>query len=346
MFPADGDPIEVARHRGRRRGRPDRRRRQLPGRLPGRHRRRASASSARPRSAAPIAASVVETKGTQEYVLEREGFLKRLGVGVRRRGSGRGRRRALPRVTWRHRDAQSQHEADLTDSGTFRWVKVLSMSSRDSHGSERRPVGRMKLAVLAVAAVVLSGCSPDADSDLERLALPVAGSDRIAVHLGALARRLDRRAGDLPAGLRPDRLRDDPLPPPQRRRGPGRRSATTCRSRRCTRSRRSSSSRCSSSTRSRRRTTILEQRRQPRPHRRGRRQQVAVGASTTSTKSAAGGEDVFDVGTPEEPDRAVAAGRRVGALRPQVARRHPLVLDPGVLLQDGRRPGQGQLAST
>ncbi|MCW2831019.1 MAG: cytochrome [Aeromicrobium sp.] len=36
----------------------------------------------------------------------------------------------------------------------------------------------MKLAVLAVALLVLSGCSPDADSDLERLALPVQASDR------------------------------------------------------------------------------------------------------------------------------------------------------------------------
>lgn len=36
----------------------------------------------------------------------------------------------------------------------------------------------MKLAVLAVAALALSGCSPVDDSDLKRLALPVAGSDR------------------------------------------------------------------------------------------------------------------------------------------------------------------------
>lgn len=33
-------------------------------------------------------------------------------------------------------------------------------------------------AVLAVAVMTLSGCSPEADSDLQRLALPVAGSDR------------------------------------------------------------------------------------------------------------------------------------------------------------------------
>jgi cytochrome c oxidase subunit 2 len=39
-------------------------------------------------------------------------------------------------------------------------------------------VGRLKLAVLALAAVVLSGCSPVDDSDIKRLALPVAGSDR------------------------------------------------------------------------------------------------------------------------------------------------------------------------
>lgn len=36
----------------------------------------------------------------------------------------------------------------------------------------------MKLAVLLVAAVVLSGCSPDGDSDLERLALPIGSTDR------------------------------------------------------------------------------------------------------------------------------------------------------------------------
>lgn len=39
-------------------------------------------------------------------------------------------------------------------------------------------MGRLKLAVLALAAVVLSGCSPVDDSDIKRLALPVAGSDR------------------------------------------------------------------------------------------------------------------------------------------------------------------------
>jgi cytochrome c oxidase subunit 2 len=36
----------------------------------------------------------------------------------------------------------------------------------------------MKLAVLFFAAVVLSGCSPDANSDLARLALPVGSTDR------------------------------------------------------------------------------------------------------------------------------------------------------------------------
>ena len=36
----------------------------------------------------------------------------------------------------------------------------------------------MKLAMFAVAVVVLSGCSPVDDHDLKRLALPVAGSDR------------------------------------------------------------------------------------------------------------------------------------------------------------------------
>ncbi|KAA1378641.1 aa3-type cytochrome oxidase subunit II [Aeromicrobium fastidiosum] len=36
----------------------------------------------------------------------------------------------------------------------------------------------MKLAVLFVAALALSGCAPDADSDLARLALPVGSTDR------------------------------------------------------------------------------------------------------------------------------------------------------------------------
>lgn len=36
----------------------------------------------------------------------------------------------------------------------------------------------MKWAVLLVAAVVLSGCSPDADNDLQRLGLPIGSTDR------------------------------------------------------------------------------------------------------------------------------------------------------------------------
>ncbi len=39
-------------------------------------------------------------------------------------------------------------------------------------------MGRVKLAILAFVAVALSGCSPVDDSDIKRLALPVAGSDR------------------------------------------------------------------------------------------------------------------------------------------------------------------------
>ncbi|MFT4299038.1 MAG: cytochrome c oxidase subunit II [Aeromicrobium sp.] len=39
-------------------------------------------------------------------------------------------------------------------------------------------MGRLKLAVIALVAVALSGCSPVDDSDIKRLALPVAGSDR------------------------------------------------------------------------------------------------------------------------------------------------------------------------
>ena len=43
---------------------------------------------------------------------------------------------------------------------------------------ERRPVGRTKLALIVFGIALVSGCAPDADSDLARLALPVAGSDR------------------------------------------------------------------------------------------------------------------------------------------------------------------------
>ena len=43
---------------------------------------------------------------------------------------------------------------------------------------ERRPVARLKLAVLAVALVAISACSPIDDSDVKRLALPKAASDR------------------------------------------------------------------------------------------------------------------------------------------------------------------------
>ncbi|MDR7087202.1 cytochrome c oxidase subunit 2 [Aeromicrobium panaciterrae] len=39
-------------------------------------------------------------------------------------------------------------------------------------------MGRMKLAILAFAVVTLSACSPKGKTDLERLGLPVAGSDR------------------------------------------------------------------------------------------------------------------------------------------------------------------------
>lgn len=39
-------------------------------------------------------------------------------------------------------------------------------------------MGRMKWAAAVVVAVLLSGCSPVADNDIQRLALPVAGSDR------------------------------------------------------------------------------------------------------------------------------------------------------------------------
>ena len=134
----------------------------------------------------------------------------------------------------------------------------------------------MKLAVLAVAAVVLSGCSPVGDADLQRLALPVAGSDRSHADVGRVARRLDRRARRVPAGLRPDRLLDDPLPPAQRRRGsgpdplqPADRGALHVRAGH------------------HRRGVLLPHRhvaerharegQEPRPHGRGRRQQVAVG---------------------------------------------------------------------
>ena len=39
-------------------------------------------------------------------------------------------------------------------------------------------MGRMKLAMIAIAVAVLSGCSPVDNTDVKRLALPVAGSDR------------------------------------------------------------------------------------------------------------------------------------------------------------------------
>ena len=134
----------------------------------------------------------------------------------------------------------------------------------------------MKLAVLALAAVVLSGCSPVDDSDVKRLALPVEASDRSRTHVGRLAGRVDRCPGRVPAGLRPDRLLDDPLPPAQRRRGPGPdplqpadRGALHVRAGH------------------HRRGVLLPHRhvaerdarkgQEPRPHGRGRRQQVAVG---------------------------------------------------------------------
>ena len=65
----------------------------------------------------------------------------------------------------------------LSASREGRWSKVL-VFSRDVSRPERRPVGRLKLALLVIAAVALSGCSPIAESDVQRLALPVAASDR------------------------------------------------------------------------------------------------------------------------------------------------------------------------
>lgn len=52
------------------------------------------------------------------------------------------------------------------------------MSSNACLEPERHPVGRMKLATIAVVVATLSGCSPVDDHDLKRLALPIAGSDR------------------------------------------------------------------------------------------------------------------------------------------------------------------------
>ncbi|ALX05146.1 cytochrome B561 [Aeromicrobium erythreum] len=54
----------------------------------------------------------------------------------------------------------------------------MNRSSHEWCGQERRLVGRMKLAAAVVVAVLLSGCSPVADHDIKRLALPVAASDR------------------------------------------------------------------------------------------------------------------------------------------------------------------------
>ena len=52
------------------------------------------------------------------------------------------------------------------------------MSSNACLEPERHPVGRIKLATIVIAIAVLSGCSPVDSHDVNRLALPIAGSDR------------------------------------------------------------------------------------------------------------------------------------------------------------------------
>ena len=52
------------------------------------------------------------------------------------------------------------------------------MSSIACLEPERHPVGRMKMAMIAIAIAALSGCSPVDKHDLRRLGLPIAGSDR------------------------------------------------------------------------------------------------------------------------------------------------------------------------
>ena len=159
--------------------------------------------------------------------------------------------------------------------------------------------------------------------------------------VGPLAGRLDRRAHRLRARLRRHGLRDGPVPPSQRRRGaaagalqPADRGAVHDRA-------------------DHRRGRLLLPHRhvaerhagrgqEPRPHGHRRRQQVAVGLQLPR-RGRHPGRRRLRLRHPRGPGRAVAPGQRVGALRAQVARRHPLVLDPGVLLQDGRRAGPPEL---
>ena len=55
------------------------------------------------------------------------------------------------------------------------------------------------------------------------------------------------------------------------------------------------------------------------------------------------GSDVYEAGTINKTPDAVPPGQQVGAVHAQLARRHPLVLDPVLLPEAGRRPGPEQL---
>ncbi len=199
----------------------------------------------------------------------------------------------------------------------------------------------MKLAVLAVvAAVVLSGCSAVGDNDVKRLALPVAGSDRshamwdvwLGAWIAVLVVFLLVFGLIVYSMIRYRRRSDDEVPVQIRYNLPIEALYTfapviivavfffhTVTSQ----------------------NEMLEKVKNP-DH------TVEVVGSKWQwafnylDEDATQGEDVFDIGTPAGPDRAVAPGRRVRALQPGVARRHPLVLGPRVLLQDGRRSRQGQ----
>ena len=117
-------------------------------------------------------------------------------------------------------------------------------------------------------------------------------------------------------------------------------TATTCRSRSSTRSRRSSSSRSSSTSPSTRRTTCSSRGRRPRPPDQRRRAAVDVGVQLPRRRRRSRrADDVF------EHRHAGQTCRRCGCpvdesvrFELRLARRHPLVLGAGVLLQDGRRP--------
>ena len=202
-------------------------------------------------------------------------------------------------------------------------------------------MGRMKLTALVAAVLVLSGCSPVDDHDVKRLALPVAGSDRtdpmwdlwLGAWIAVLVVFVLVFGGMVYAMVRYRRRSDDEVPPQVRYNLPIEALYTiapiivvavfffhTVVSQ----------------------NDMLEKVENP-DH------TITVVGSKWQwgfnylDENATQGDDVFEVGTPADPAELWLPVRRVGALRAAVARRHPLVLDPGVLLQDGRRPRTRQL---